>query len=227
MVAGFGLVGLVALAGAGVADGAPWVPKVGARWVRSFAIWACGGHLLLSPIAMQIGVAQLRVLKSYIAGLSAQLPASAEDQRRRVVFMNTPDTLFAAYFVLERRLAGDQVPTRMLTLASGARTVDITRTDERTVVVHVDGGFYRTGTEVVPRSAPMPVGSKVDLGDVTVEILEVGPDGVPTQAAFRFEPSPDADGFVWLRWEGKQLRAVRPPAVGEHVTIAGQLAVPW
>jgi len=224
-ISGFGLIGFIALAGAGVADGASWVPKPRSRWVRSFAIWACGGHLLLSPLAMQIGLGQMVMLGDHIAGLGAQLPASEQDARRRVVLMNAPDTLLAAYFALVRQLAGDQVPTRMVTLAGGARTLDITRTDERTVVVRAEGGFYRAATEVVTRSAPLPVGSIIRLTDVTVEILQVGPDGVPIEAAFRFDPSADSDGFVWLRCEGKKLISVHPPAIGEHITIPGQL--PW
>ena len=226
-VSGFGLIGIVAMAGAGVADGASWVPKVRARWVRSFAIWACGAHLLLSPIVMQVGLWQVGLLKSYIETLSAQLPASAAHESKRLVFMNAPDSLFAAYFVLVRRLAGDQVPHRILALAAGARTVDITRTDERTVMVRSEGGFYRTGTEVVPRTGGMPIGTKVHFADLDIEIVQVAADGVPTEAAFRFASSADSDAFVWVRWDDKKLLTVHPPAIGEHITIPGQVTKPW
>lgn len=226
-IAGFGLVGIVALAGAGVADGAPWVPRPRSKLVRSFAIWACGGHLLLSPIVMQIGMGQVFLLNRYLVGLGSSLPASAEDEGRRVIVMNTPDTLFSAYFVLTRRLAGDPVPTRMLTLAGGARTIELARTDARTVVVRAEGGFYKTGTEVVTRAGPMPVGSEVVLTDVRVQILEVDRDGLPTSAAFLFDGSADSDAFVWMRWEDRELVRVRPPAVGESVTIPGQVPKLW
>jgi len=229
-IAGFGFIGVVALAGAGVADGAAWVPKVGARharWVRSFSIWACGGHLLLSPAAMQIGLFQMKLLKNHIDHLGAQLPASAEAAPKRIIYMNTPDSLFACYFVIARRLAGEQVPSRMLSLAAGARAVDIKRTDEHTVVVHTEGGLYRVGTEVVTRTGAMPVGTKVHLTDIDIEVLQVVTDGAPTETAFHFATSADSDGYVWIRWEDKKLLTVHPPAVGEHVAIPGQVSKPW
>lgn len=232
IMAGFGLIGLVALVGAAVIDDAAWVPARGwsRRLPRAFAIWVCGGHLVFSPLALQAGMLQMVVLNHILARMGAQLPLTPEPGLARVVFMNAPDAVFAPYVVLGRNAKGDDTaparfPARLLTMASGARTVDLRRTDEHTVVVRVDSGFYRVGTELVTRdeNVPMPVGTKVVLTDVTVEVLAVAPDGVPTEASFRFDQSADSDAYLWEQWIGRRLVAVHPPAIGEHVTIPGQL----
>lgn len=235
VVPGFGLIGLLAMIAAGIADGASWVPARGwrRRLARSFGIWTLLGHLVLSPIALQIGMQQLVVLNRIIARVGADLPSAPSPTLKRVVFMNVPDAVFAPYFFLGRSPEGDtapaRLPARLLYVAGGARTVDLRRTDEHTIVARVEGGFYRMGTELVTRSesVPMPASTTVVLDDVRIEVLETAPDGVPTLVAFRFDESADAEAYLWLRWQGSRLLKVRPPAVGEHVTIPGQLPEVW
>jgi hypothetical protein len=232
IVPGWAVLGLVAMVGAGVLDGAAWVPARGAGRAlsRSFALWACGGHLVLSPPLLELGMLQLVVLNRIVRRMAVDIPLTPDPGLKRYVFVNAPDTVFAPYAVLGRDVNGDDAaparfPARLLTMASGARTIDLRRTDEHTVIVRVEGGFYRFGTELLTRAekAPMPVGTKVLLTDVTIEVLATAPDGVPTEASFRFEESADSDAYLWEQWVGPRLVHVHPPAVGEHVTIRGQL----
>jgi hypothetical protein len=233
VVPGFGLLGLVALIGAGVADGASWVPTAGPsrRLARSFAIWACGGHVVLSPLALQITMQQLPTVNRLLARVGADVPIVPTPSLKRIMLVNAPDAVFAPYLFLGRSAGSDDAPPRMpaplLTMASGLRAVDLERTDEHTVVVRVDRGFYRTGTELITRteSVPMHVGSRLVLTGVTVEVLATAPDGVTTEASFRFAEPCDSDAYLWEQWNGTKLVAMRPPAVGEHVTLPAQRAV--
>lgn len=222
-VASFGLLGAVAMVGAGVADRAAWVPSPPGKLVRSFAIWACGGHLLLSPLILQGMMGQMGRIGGFLDVLGAQVPAAPGDRARRLVVMNAPDTLLVAYVVMPRQTAGDPVPERMLSLASGTRDIEVERTDRQTVKVRAARGFYRNGTEMVTRSGGMPVGTTVSLSDVTIEVTHVRDDGVPDEADFRFAGAADSDAFLWRRWEGTRLVDVRPPAIGERIVIPGEL----
>ena len=229
---GFGLIGLVALVGANVADRAAWVPRGGAsrRLVRAYAMWACGGHLLLSPLVLQVAMQQLPMLDKVLARFAADLPTAPSPTLKRIVVMNAVDVVFVPYLFLGRSAespeAASRLPARILTMAAGARTIDLQRTDERTVVVRVDGGFYRSGTELAFRNEdiPIPKGTRIELTDVTVEVLEAGPDGIPTQTSFQFAESADSEAYRWERWVGQGLVRVHPPAVGEHMTIPAQIA---
>lgn len=222
-----GLVAIAALIGAGVFESAAWVPSAGARWhrwIRIYALWACGARLFLSPVALEINLQQLVLLNRIVARMGTDLPVSPEAEQRRVILMNAPDTVFAPYLVLGRRAAGEKVPARILTMAGGARDVELSRIDERTVRVRAEGGFYRTGTEVVTRrvDSPMPIGTKLSLSEIDIEVTATTPDGVANEASFRFAGSADADAFVWARWEGPKLVITHPPKIGDHLTIPGQ-----
>ena len=231
VVPGFGLIGLVALLGAGVADGAAWVPRDGAsrRLVRAYVLWASAGHLLLSPLALQVTMQQLPRLERVLERFAVDLPTAPSPTLKRIVLLNAVDAIFVPYIFLAHSAGNGEgatrMPARILTMATGVRVVELVRTDDHTMVVRVDGGFYRSGTELVTRNldVPMPVGSRVELTDVTIEVLATGPDGVPTEASFRFAESLDAEAYLWERWEGTRLVGVRPPAVGEHVTIPPQI----
>ena len=52
------------------------------------------------------------------------------------------------------------------------------------VVVHAPGGFYQRDTELLTRDlyTPMPAGTRVEVPDVTVEVLRTTPRGVPDLA---------------------------------------------
>jgi hypothetical protein len=228
-VGGFGLLGLVALVGAGVLEGAAWLPlpseRFATRLVRSFAIWSVGGHLLLSPLVLQVTMRQLVILNDMLARTGTGIPVGPETAHQRLVIINAPDTMFVAYLALARRLAGEQLPPRLFTIAGGQRTIDLSRTDEQTVLVRVEGGFYRDGIELLTRSRqdPIPIGSHVRIGTIDIEILETTAEGVPLQAAFHFATSAEAGEYVWMRWESGVLAVTAPPRIGEHLTIAGQL----
>jgi hypothetical protein len=110
-------------------------------------------------------------------------------------------------------------------MAAGSRAVELLRTDENTVVVRVDRGFYRSGTELLIRAedSAMPVGTKVALTGVTIEVVATAPDGVPIEASFRFEKSADSDAYLWEQWVGPRLVTVHPPAIGQHITMPAQV----
>jgi hypothetical protein len=232
-ISGFGLVGLVALVGAGVADGATWLPLPSERYARglvvTFALWACAARGVLSPLAMQVSMRQLVILDRIIARTGANVPVGKGARNKRLVIMNSPDTAFVAYVLLGRMLDREEVPQSMLTLAPGQRAIELTRVDERTVVVRVASGFYREGTELLTRNGEdaMPVGTRVDVGSCVIEVLATAPDGVPIEAEFRFAGSADAEDLAWMRWDGRTLVPTTPPRIGERVSIEGMRAGLW
>ena len=69
----------------------------------------------------------------------------------------------------------------------------------------------------------MPVGTRVVLTGVTIEVLATAPDGVPTEASFRFDESVDSGAYRWEQWVGRRVVDVRPPAIGEHLMMPAQI----
>lgn len=231
IVPGFGLLGLVARIAAGVIDGEDWVPARGAgrRLTRTFAVWSCGGHLVLSPLLMQVSLLQMNWFGRIVDRLVLGVPDDPSVADKRLVIVNPPDTVFIAYLLVSPHVAGLPTPERLLSFAPGVRAMRITRADERTVVVRADEGFYRRGTELLVRrlDAPMPAGTSVRLTGVTIEIVRADAAGVPFEAAFRFDAPPESSPLLFRQWDGDTLVPFDLPRVGESVELPGRIPDFW
>lgn len=226
LLPGFGLVGLVAMIAGGVIRGAEWVPGRGRarRAVRMFAAWSCGGHVLLAPILMQVAIAQMPMFDRVVTGFASGIPVDGSARNARLVLVNATDTAFAYYALVTHLDAHRPAPSKMLLMAGGARDLVVTRTDERTLSVRVEDGFYRSATELLYRKErePMPVGTTIALSDVVVRVTHATPDGVPDEATFTFLRPLD-EGYVFRAWRGRELVPFALPAVGEHASLRGQV----
>lgn len=227
MIPSFGLMGIVAVALAGRMEDAAWIPERGAprALVRSFAWWVGFGHLFFCPLALQVSAMQMPIMAQVIHRFAAGMPTT-EPVPERVVIVNAPDPLFVTFVLAETKIGAKSSPARMLILAGGQRDLTVTRESVSTLVVEQNEGFYRGGTEVILRKVdtPMPVGTRVDLGDVDVEVRETMADGVPKIAAFHFTASPeDPSKYSFRWWDGNGLVPFPLPAVGESSTVKGRM----
>jgi len=227
MIPSFGLMGIVAIALAGKIDEASWLPEKGVsrKLVRSYVWWAGFGHLFFCPLALQVSAAQMPIMAQVIHRLVEGVPTT-EPVPERLIVVNAPDPLFVSFVLAETRINARSSPERMLILAAGQRDLVITRESASTLLVEQEQGFYRVGTEVILRKAetPMPVGTKIDLGDVEVEVRETMADGVPKRAAFHFAAGPENAGkYAFRLWDGNGLVPFPLPAIGESTKVKGRM----
>lgn len=150
------------------------------------------------------------------------LPAHDKLHGKTLVFVNAPDPLVASYSVVYRYLHGRTMVSDMRLLAVVLRgTLDITRSDERTLLVSPSEGFFQEPLSRVFRSATLPfvAGDTVKLSNMTAEVLAVSADGVPQKVAYRFDrPLEDAQ-LVWATWAERGFVPFVPPVVGQTVTL--------
>ncbi len=214
---GFALVGLLALVCAGALERASWAAP---RFVRAYAAWSWLVHAALAPLLFAFTLHAAALLSSMMEKLADGIPSDGSTAARRLVLVNAPDTAFAYYLVIFQLEAGRSPPTRLLTMTGNLRDVRITRTGERSFVVHEDGGFYRSGSELLFRDfkPAMTNGQTIALSDVTITVTHVMNDGVPDEASFELARDVES-GYVWRAWTGKDLVPFTPPAIGETVTF--------
>jgi hypothetical protein len=122
--------------------------------------------------------------------------------------------------------------------------MEISRPDEKTLVIRPEGGFFAVPGRWKPdpeverllfdlRSAwpsldrlycdptPMTEGQRINLVNATVEITAVHPDGRPAEAAFRFHTKLENPFFIWMEWKEGAFAPFTLPRVGETVKIPG------
>jgi hypothetical protein len=221
LLSGIGFVGLLGLVCAGTLEHDAWASS---RAVRAYAGWTWFGHLVLAPLLFTLNLHGAALLDGVVERLAHGVPADGSATAKRLVIVNAPDTAFAYYVLITHMNAGRSPPERMLILSGNRRDVRVTRAGERTLLVHEDGGFYRSGSELLTRDVapPMPIGSVVALRDVTVTITHVLADGVPDEASFQLARDLETS-YVFREWKGKDLVPFALPRIGETVTFPGRI----
>lgn len=182
-------------------------------------------HLMIAPLFLPV--------RSYAAvGESRRLLSRAYDSiasdatisNKTVVLVNPPFDPFASYFPLARQVERRPRPKHLRWLATGATALRIERTDDRTLLVEAESGWLSTTSERMlrnPETASARAGDRVDLTDVSFEVVRVS-DRRPRQIRVRFDVPLEDAGLVWLQWSHDERGYVpfRPPAVGANVEIA-------
>jgi hypothetical protein len=220
-----GLLAVIAIVVEGVVEHTVTWSRGPLRWAAIYtALYLGGGHLVLSPLALQITARQVWLLEAVLARFGEGLGDDPRLAGQRVVIVSSPDPFFAYVMATMRMTHGRVAPSSILSLASGKRTFEVERVSADTLIVRQESGFFRFGTELLTRrpDAAMPAGTRVSLTGVTIDVLRAGEDGVPTEAAFRFEGGLDDPALKWITWQGRTLVPFAVPAVGERRRIEAQ-----
>jgi hypothetical protein len=212
LIASFGLVGFLAM-----------IAEETTKAARRYVVWAIGVRLLVSPIVFTVHEHQMVITSGRIDSFAENLPSDPAVADKRLVMLNAPDAMFAYYMVVNRNYRGRPAPSTMLSLAGGYRDVTITRTDERTLVVKVDEGFYRRGTDLLFRTHReiTPVGKRIETTDFVVTTTHALPDGVIDEARYELREPLESPHWLFTEWHGGPLEPIKPLAIGETRTLRG------
>jgi hypothetical protein len=191
------------------------------------------GARVLSPITAA------KVDKHLKRTLATRLFARLESDRDLVV-VNAPNPASCVHDPFWAVYNGKGLPGAIRTLAPGYGPLELARTGPRRLVVRSLGGslftcpgglrlnpvlFYRHLSDMRRPEQPMKAGDRIALPRMTVDILAVGEDGLPSEVAFLFGTPLDAREWRWIFWNWNRGRfeAFRPPPVGQSMCVAGSV----
>ncbi len=218
---GLGAMGLLAQVAARVFESARGVSaRLGMRWSRVVVGALLGLHLAVSP-AMLMARSFSPTGDVLIGGFYLRLPFDERIRRQELIVVNPPSVLHMAYLLPERELAGERLPKRVLSLASGMQPVTVERIDERTLMVRPEGGYLRWLFDRLFREEgdALGVGDTVDLTGVKIRVNELNEAGRPAVVRFEFARSLDSPRYRWVCFEDGAFGECVPPAVGERWQI--------
>lgn len=222
VVAGFCQLGLLVELIAALWSGSH-VPASGLarRMTRIFAGWNAIGRALVA-VPLMVGIlGQVQTIEERVDRWSAAVGDAPEVATQHVLLVHAPDAFFPGYIVIKRALEGQRLPARLRVLGVGTHELHLSRVDPRTLDLEVPGGVYQNGTDLLMRSPsrPLPVGTRLELDGVTLEILATTPRGVPLRVRATFDVELESPRLRWLRWDGDTLVEWRPPAPGGRETL--------
>jgi hypothetical protein len=188
------------------------------RLVSAIAVVLVALHLVLAPPLLALRSWSPRLLLGdVLEGCERMAPRDPELCDQDLVWVNGGD-LCPGYVPIIRSLTGQPYPRRMRSLAGPHRPIELTRVDERTVVLKPVDGFLANPLERW-LDVPFSLGHTVDLTGMRVEVLEITPDGRPAAARFTFDVPIEDPSLRWIQWNGMRVEPVELPPIGASTTI--------
>lgn len=226
LFSGLGAMGLLAQFLAFWMDKAQWLPK-SAAWrglALVFVISSIFIHFVIAPIFLPFqsqGVA--RMSEVMLEKPLQEISQNTEIAGKTLIFVNPPVPFAVMHvpFVCEKLAISYPRTTR--TLASGlASPLNITRLDEFSLEVEPDGGFINQALDRLYRgsSHPMRVGQRIELSDMTVEVLAITEDQRPWRARFTFRLPLKDPSMCFYRWENDRFIPFKLPDVGQTIRLS-------
>ncbi len=194
------------------------------RWYRRPFAWGLFViHLVLAPLLLYfVRAGTMEGVKKPLLRAAATLPTGPRVEGKTVVIVNAPSDPLAAYMLPLLAANDAQGLPRLRWLSSGTSPVQLTREDDRTLIVRPQDGFMEHTSEQMMRAAdrPLRVGATITLTGMSVEVLRTRPDGRPDEVRVRFDRTLEDPSLIWMKWgesaTGQILNYVpfSPPPIG-------------
>lgn len=181
-------------------------------------------HVPVAAIALPIRSYSPMVMNQVVQTIRS-VPSGLDIKGKTVVLVNPPSHFYAMYFAVLRANDGLDTPSSVRTLAPNPEAfsfrpprMTVHRIDHSTLSVRPEGG-YEARPVLRSSTTPFHKGDAVRLRGVTVEILELRPEGNPAAVAFRFDTPLENGELVFLQWSGGRLVPFSLPSIGETMTL--------
>ncbi len=246
MLVGLGGMGLLAQFLGGLKERSFWLPLSTLwRWpARVFAGLMVAIHVVIAPAIFVFTIFAIKSLGPAITSLLYTFPDDPQLANQNLVIVNPKSFLGEGYIRLVRNYEGRPFSHKCLYLTNSSVSASITRTDERTLVVRVRGGYlpppgqWPEGTNppvISPQYArqivdrffrsednPLRLDQIINLSFVDIEISELTADGRPAAIRFRFRVPLDDPSFRWLQVGSQGYEPFNLPSIGQTVEIGSQ-----
>ncbi len=176
-------------------------------------------HLLVAPLQLPMRTQSMGNLGKQLAAADASLPADPVVAERTVVILDPPVSLFASYLPVRRAVLGQPAPKHLYWLAPRTSELEITRMGLQRLRVRAEEGFLSSIFERHYRDPMyrMPVGHRVELSEMTVEVVELMPDGRPRVCDFVFREPLESERYQFFEWNQGGFRPHVLMAPGQSV----------
>ena len=178
-------------------------------------------HVVLAAPLLALRSRSMTTVALPLERATRTLPMSPDIARKTLVLVNPPSDVFAGYILIMRASRGQQLPARLRWLSAGTSSLEVERLDARTLRLRPADGFVKGLTEQLLRSpkSELPVGTKIALTGMQIEITASLPDGRPAEAVFRFDVPLEDPSLYFAKWGDRGYEPFALPVAGARVTL--------
>jgi hypothetical protein len=194
----------------------------GARNARYRAGAACVAtvvHTVVSAFSLPLRVGEAFVPVYWNASVDESLPETAEIAKKTVVVVHVPSSVMIAPIPLQRIYRGAPRPQHLYWLLASLAPSRVERLGPNVLRISPEGGFYNEELERHYRGlqSPLKVGERVELSEMTVEVISLLPDGRPAVCDFHFRSPLESPKYEWRIWTPDGLMPFELPSLSKSV----------
>jgi hypothetical protein len=177
-------------------------------------------HCVLDPALLPLLSLSPALIAHGTETTEASLPADAALREQTVIVAEVPDSVLLSYLPVMRSFNGRPRPDKLYWLAATHASARFERRGPNMLRVTSEAGFFDRRSEARSPEFPLRKGDRVELSQMTVEIVELTRDGRPAVCDFVFALPLESPSYVWRTWRDGRLQPFRVPAEGESVRYA-------
>ena len=179
-------------------------------------------HGLLAPLLLPWRARQMQQLGAASERAFACLDDIERLERRTLVVLGAPADFFVSYLQAERGARGLPCPEHVYWVANPGATLRVRASDERTLELERDGGFFTTPAEALYRGrrSPLAPGARITLAGLEARIGSVDAKGAPLHVELRFPEPLEDERLVFLVLRGDVYERVFPSDLGRQTIAA-------
>lgn len=221
---GIGAMGLLAQFIAGRVDGECW-GNVSPTWnkgARVAFIVLVGFNLVLSPPLKLVNSYAIAFYDEEIQRFNAELAAQPKIREKTLVIVNSLGDINGVILPFAQAANGEPAPRRQWMLYAGISSIDMSRPNDRTLVLAPERGFLTKPWAQMfrcPKTSPMRAGDEVLLDGLHIRVVKVDRIGQPMEVEFTFEKRLEDPEYVWITLSRGLFESFTPPPVGERMTL--------
>jgi hypothetical protein len=195
----------------------PW------RWLARLTVWFfVATHLIFAPLTLPATTWSIRSSADpLINNPIDQLPFDQANHLNTMILIDPPIGFFAVQIPLKVaiEISPVVVPKHTHILASGTKAKTLWRIDSKTLDIEIEGGFFANSIDRIFRGKTHSINDKVEVSNMTAEVLSTTVDGRPEKVRFTFDHSLDSDDFLIYRWHKGKFVPYKLPKPGTSVTL--------
>ena len=213
---GFGAMGLVA-------QFIEAVPGQRAGKLAGATAWALVIiHAIVAPVMLPIRIQTSAMMLASVGRTCRSTQLSADVADKTVIVASAPNVFYTSYLPILRHLDGLPTPRRMRTFGGTALLpvpIRLHRLDDRTILAQPQGGYR--WLLVRDSDHPLPIGTKIELAGMTVEVKTLAKGGWPLEVAYTFDVPLEDPSLQWLKFQDSTYVPYTPPGIGETEILNG------
>lgn len=186
-----------------------------------FTVYLILVRLVLSPPLLAMGAYYFKPYGDPLAAAARSVIADPDIARQQIILVNPPDQISHMLIWFVGAPEGKR-PAGMRLLSGAPAAVEVTRIDEHSLRVKIEGGLFQGFTGRLFRSLtedPIRVPQEFHVTGMTARVTAMTQDNGPEEIVYRFtDPLEDAP-MRWLHWKDCGYQTFVLPPVGTSVRL--------